>query len=214
MKHYRRQRSLEVDDENFHDSSTGLSISHLRGIRPAPDSGKAKKSDADSHIYHEARSHTRIDPGSNASCPAGLQLLRRNLAGCFWRLSESRVGNRENRRDRLRRRVSCYADKPVPCIRIPVNPCCPDQLSYRLDVFLASVRPGCGYEGATISFFVGDERADQTAVWHAGSSQELNLTAGPRPALFRGSLTLGVEHPIKPFGYLVAILVGLLDTLD
>lgn len=104
--------------------------------------------------------------------------------------------------------VSCYADKPVPCIRIPVNPCCPDQLSYRLDVFSASVRPGCGYEGATISFFVGDERADQTAVWHAGSSQELNLTAGPRPALFRGSLTLGVEHPIKPFGYLVVPYVG------
>jgi len=71
----------------------------------------------------------------------------------------------------------------------PVDPP-PLTISYSLDVVPQEAKPGCGYEGATVTFFVGDRQADQTATWHAGSSQVMNLSAGPPVAYFHGRVTL------------------------
>jgi len=74
---------------------------------------------------------------------------------------------------------------------------------YRINVVSDRITPGCGHEGATINFFVGDRQAPQTAVWHAGSSSTLNLTVGPPFALISGSTSLTcdqiIEHHIVPF---------------
>jgi len=63
-------------------------------------------------------------------------------------------------------------------IGIPCDPAC-TFVEYRLDVVSDRVKPGCGYEGAAITFFVKGMQASQTATWHAGSSEHLPLTAGP-----------------------------------
>lgn len=74
---------------------------------------------------------------------------------------------------------------------------------YHIDVVSEQVTPGCGHEGATINFFVGDRQAPQTAVWHGGSSSTLNLIVGPPFARISGSTSLScdqmVEHHIVPF---------------
>jgi len=56
----------------------------------------------------------------------------------------------------------------------------------------AEVKPGCGYEGAQVTFYVGDKQANQTAVWHAGGSQVINL-AGPPFSFFAGGIELPNE---------------------
>ena len=99
--------------------------------------------------------------------------------------------------------VVCASSCPGEhCLQFPIDPA-PVMVPYDLDVVPQEVKPGCGYEGATVTFFVGDKQADQTAVWHAGTSQQVNLSAGPPVAFFEGQLTLsflpsqpiGVSHP-------------------
>jgi hypothetical protein len=68
---------------------------------------------------------------------------------------------------------------------------------YRVEVASEKTTPGCGREGATITFFVGERQAPQTAVWHAGESQRLNLIIGPPFAEFAVSGT-GAER-ITPY---------------
>jgi hypothetical protein len=68
---------------------------------------------------------------------------------------------------------------------------------YRLEVASAQAISGCGVEGAEIAFFVGDRQAPQTAVWHAGESERLNLIIGPPFAEFAVSGT-GAES-ITPY---------------
>ena len=84
------------------------------------------------------------------------------------------------------------------CLRIPVDPA-PVAKSYHIDVLAAEQKPGCGYEGALVTFFVGDIRASQTGLWHAGNIQEVNLTAGPPFAVFQGAFTLAFD-PSEPIG--------------
>jgi len=62
---------------------------------------------------------------------------------------------------------------------------------FALSVPAQEVLPGCGLEGATISFFVGGQQAPQAAVWHAGEQQFLNPIIGPPFARF------GVGLPIN-----------------
>jgi len=97
---------------------------------------------------------------------------------------------------------SCEAG-PMPCFHFPVDPP-PMMLAYRLDVVSGEVNPGCGYEGALVTFFVGNERAKQTAIWHAGTSQDVNLSTDPPVAYFYGDMTfaagldpsVGANYPI------------------
>jgi hypothetical protein len=99
--------------------------------------------------------------------------------------------------------VSC-----VDCIRIPVNPQ-PLSVNYRVDVLPADIKPGCGYEGAPVTFFVGDKQARQTGLWHAGASQNINLSGRPF-SFFQGSMTLsdGLEPPGSDDVFSVAAFVG------
>lgn len=62
----------------------------------------------------------------------------------------------------------------------------PKQCPYEVDVLSEQTRAGCGSQGEMVSFFIGQERATQTAAWHAGTSQKINLSAGPRFAFFYG----------------------------
>jgi hypothetical protein len=39
--------------------------------------------------------------------------------------------------------------------------------------------PGCGREGALVTFFVGDQQAAQTVEWHAGEHLAVDLVVGP-----------------------------------
>jgi len=54
---------------------------------------------------------------------------------------------------------------------------------FRLTVPSEEVVPGCGYEGAIVTFRVDGQQAPQTAVWHSrpfpGAEQTVNLIIGP-----------------------------------
>lgn len=71
------------------------------------------------------------------------------------------------------------------------GPCGP---MYALDVVSSQIKPGCGYEGATIQFYVGGQPA-QTAAWHGGSDQGMRLIAGPPFALNAGGFTWNGDLP-------------------
>ena len=64
--------------------------------------------------------------------------------------------------------------------------------------------PGCGREGAVVTFFVDGRQAPQTAVWHSGISQSLNVIIGPPFARFTGvvytNLRLGNETVVPYVG--------------
>jgi hypothetical protein len=75
----------------------------------------------------------------------------------------------------------------------------PHTTSFALSVLSTSAKLGCGYEGAPVAFFIGDTQANQTAVWHAGTSQNVNLNIGPPFAFFQGEFTL-TFHPDEPIG--------------
>jgi len=72
-----------------------------------------------------------------------------------------------------------------PPITIPSDPG-PITGSYAINVLPASTKPGCGYEGAQVTFYFGDTQATKTATWHAGRSQEVDLTTLPAFAFFHG----------------------------
>ena len=101
---------------------------------------------------------------------------------------------------------SCAAP---PCIFVPASPP-PHTRDYHLDVVPAEAKPGCGYEGAQVTFYVGTTQATATAVWHAGTWQEVNLTAGPPFAFFRGELafpsgldeSIGVNRPVGMYAFI------------
>lgn len=75
-----------------------------------------------------------------------------------------------------------------PCLVPPADPP-PHTRDFHLDVVSAEVKPGCGYEGAPVAFYVGETPANTTAIWLAGASQEVNLTVGPPFAFFQGAVT-------------------------
>jgi len=71
------------------------------------------------------------------------------------------------------------------------GPCGP---MYALDVVSSQIKAGCGYEGATIQFYVGD-RPGQTVAWHGGSDQGMRLIAGPPFALNSGDFSWNGDLP-------------------
>ena len=85
-----------------------------------------------------------------------------------------------------------------PCVVPPSDPP-PHIRKFQMDVVSAALKPGCGYEGAPVTFFLGDKQAIRTAMWHAGTSQEVNLTAGPPFAFFQGEFTLAFQTA-EPIG--------------
>ena len=107
---------------------------------------------------------------------------------------------------------SCAAP---PCIFVPADPP-PLTKGYHLDIVPAAVKPGCGYEGAPVTFFVGGKQANQTAVWHANTSQEVNLWTGPAFAYFYGRVafppglnrSIGLDRPIGMNAYVDDRLCG------
>lgn len=69
---------------------------------------------------------------------------------------------------------------PTTCASATVD----SQSSYVLDVPAASVRAGCGFNGARVTFLVEGLPAEQVGVWQAGAFVSLNLTSvrgGPPP---------------------------------
>lgn len=63
-------------------------------------------------------------------------------------------------------------------------------LIFFVSVVSEDVKPGCGREGATVTFFVGDQRASQTGIWHAGTTQNIVLTVPPPFARFTGAFSI------------------------
>lgn len=55
---------------------------------------------------------------------------------------------------------------------------------FGLSVPSEEVMPGCGRDGAVVTFFVDGRQAPQTAIWHSGMSQALNIIIGPPFARF------------------------------
>ena len=51
---------------------------------------------------------------------------------------------------------------------------------YVVDVLSDSQVPGCGTDGATVTFLIADKPSHQVGLWRAGSNP-LNLTAGTTP---------------------------------
>jgi len=82
----------------------------------------------------------------------------------------------------------------------PCDPAC-TILSYGIDVVSDQLKPGCGYEGATIAFFVEGRQASQTATWYAGSHQFLPLIAGPPFARKWGGFAGTPDLPILHYPY-------------
>jgi hypothetical protein len=72
----------------------------------------------------------------------------------------------------------------------PISPPPGGASQYILAVPSAQFVPGCGYEGATVEFFAGDQRAMRTGVWHAGSHQIMGFVAGHPFAVFGGRISV------------------------
>ncbi len=65
-----------------------------------------------------------------------------------------------------------------------------DGISYRVEVASDQAIAGCGTPGATVTFFVAGQEAQETAVWQPGESENLTLIAGPSFSSFTGLLTI------------------------
>ncbi len=106
--------------------------------------------------------------------------------------------------------VSCET-----CVRAPVNPP-PLTFVYRVYVLPASVEPGCGVEGVSVTLFVGETPVRQKAVWHKGVVQNLDLFTGPDFAFFQGQVafsdgmdpSLGSESPLMIDAFVDGRLCG------
>lgn len=53
---------------------------------------------------------------------------------------------------------------------------------YGLVVAPASTNPGCGTEGATVTFKINGNTATPAGIWHSGTNQYLDINAGTPPA--------------------------------
>jgi len=61
---------------------------------------------------------------------------------------------------------------------------------YEVEVASADDRAGCGYEGATVTFLIGDRTANESGVWRSGQTTQLVLTVGPPFAQFFGTASV------------------------
>jgi len=79
-------------------------------------------------------------------------------------------------------------------------------LVFHLSVPSQQDKPGCGYEGAEVTFSIDGQRAPQTAVWHSGGIMPQHITAiiGPPFARLHGllytDLILGNERVVPYVG--------------
>ncbi len=75
---------------------------------------------------------------------------------------------------------------------------------FQLTVPAEEVLPGCGREGAVVTFFVNGQQAPQTAIWHSGISQHFSVIIGPPFARFSGvaytNMRLGNEAIVPYVG--------------
>lgn len=95
--------------------------------------------------------------------------------------------------------------------RVDGNPCGPEAYSitpadatgalHVLRVPSQQIAPGCGYEGATVQFFIGDRPSLETGIWHADSRKVVTFFAGPPFAPFSGlsSVAIASGESIVPF---------------
>ena len=86
--------------------------------------------------------------------------------------------------------VDCGQPRPLAIV------CDPDSCGpmWSLNVVSAQVKPGCGHEGATIQFYVGDRPA-QAAVWRGGSWQGKALIVGAPFAMIFGNFGWAGDLP-------------------
>ncbi|MDI6857307.1 MAG: hypothetical protein QME71_03215 [Dehalococcoidia bacterium] len=61
---------------------------------------------------------------------------------------------------------------------------------YEVEVASADDRAGCGYEGATVTFLIGDRTANESGIWRSGQTTQLVLTVGPPFAQFFGTASV------------------------
>ena len=81
--------------------------------------------------------------------------------------------------------IECGQSYPVALACDPYS-CGPAQ---DIQVVSNNIKPGCGYDGADISFLVEGRQASRTAVWHAGRQPWLTLTAGLPFAMVSGNFS-------------------------
>ena len=76
---------------------------------------------------------------------------------------------------------------------------------YQLSVPSEETVPGCGREGAAVTFFVEGQPAPQTGIWHSGMFQNLTIIIGPPFARFSGvayaNVRLGNETIVPYVGH-------------
>jgi hypothetical protein len=71
------------------------------------------------------------------------------------------------------------------------------------------VLPGCGREGALVTFFVGDQQAAQMVEWHAGEDLRVDLIVGAPFAYFEFTgVTAQIEQMIRTGNAEIVPLVG------
>lgn len=83
------------------------------------------------------------------------------------------------------------------------------RVDYSLSVPSQEAVPGCGYEGAVVTFFVDGRQAPQTAIWRSGGagdpSRIINAIIGPPFAHF---ITISEEAEFEPGRSLVPYIGG------
>jgi len=71
---------------------------------------------------------------------------------------------------------------------LPITPPPGSKLVFDLSIPSEEAVPGCGREGAVVSFFVDGRQAAQTVIWHSGISQHFEVIVGPPFARFSGGV--------------------------
>jgi hypothetical protein len=81
--------------------------------------------------------------------------------------------------------------------------------TYGVAVPPEGVLPGCGREGALVTFFVGDQQAAQMVEWHAGEDLRVDLIVGAPFAYFEFTgVTAQIEQMIRTGNAKIVPLVG------
>jgi hypothetical protein len=83
------------------------------------------------------------------------------------------------------REVTARIGDTVCATGVPLVPPGTSAGFFSLSVPAEEALPGCGYEGAVVTFFVDGRQAPQTAIWHSGDMyQIINAIIGPPFAHF------------------------------
>jgi len=72
-------------------------------------------------------------------------------------------------------------------------------------------QPGCGVPGATITFTINGRAANETVAWKPGITQQMvTLSAGPRIAIYQGTLRIdrGRPPPMRVVPYIGGVVCG------